>query len=400
MLPWLLLPIGAVSLTALELRLKQTGGPKPRSPELLWVYTPPQPGAIISSPLVRDDRIYVSAIRDKGLNPGGAVIALDMSGHPVWTFDDDGQMIHMYSSPCMANGRLYVGEGMHANFDCKLTCLDAATGQKHWRFGATHHIESTPVVADGKVYFGAGDDGVYALDAVSGKQAWHFDEERHVDTTPAFAYGKLFVGAGGSRRYPATEVLALDAASGRPVWRVPTELPVWGSPIVDGDHVYVGLGNGRLNTSHPQPAGKLLCLAAETGQRLWECPLPDSVMARPEIDARRVYVSCRDGHVYAAARDDGRVLWKRDLGSPIVTSPAVVDFRLYVAASAGRIVCLDALNGSELNSFDLAAQAQAACQVYSTPAVRPDGDGRARLWVGAELRFPGGNHAALYCLRF
>ena len=90
----------------------------------------------------------------------------------------------MYSSPGVANGRLYIGEGMHGNSESKLYCLDATTGERLWRFGTKGQIESSPCVADGRVFFGAGDDGVYALDAASGAKLWHFERGLNIDSSP------------------------------------------------------------------------------------------------------------------------------------------------------------------------------------------------------------------------
>src|SRR5207244_1242455 len=109
-------------------------------------------------------------------------------------FSDDGQMQHMYSSPCLADGRVYVGEGMHQNHLCKLYCVDAATGRKCWDFQTDGHIESSPCVADGKVFFGAGDEGVYGLDQVSGAECWHFRGPIHVDTSPTVVGHRLYAG--------------------------------------------------------------------------------------------------------------------------------------------------------------------------------------------------------------
>src|SRR5438874_1698217 len=88
--------------------------------EVVWCFEPAERGAMISSPVVTGDRVYVAAIRDLGLTTGGVIYCLDRETRRVlWQFDDDGQMQHMYSTPCVAFGRLYVGEGMHANHFCK-----------------------------------------------------------------------------------------------------------------------------------------------------------------------------------------------------------------------------------------------------------------------------------------
>src|SRR5262249_54613511 len=121
--------------------------------KLVWTFAPRERGAIISSPTVQEDRIYVAAIQEAGFSNYVVVYCLNRAmGEALWHFDDDGAMQQVFSSPCLAAGRLYVGEGLHENRGCKLYCLDASTGRKLWHFETASHIESSPCIADGKVY--------------------------------------------------------------------------------------------------------------------------------------------------------------------------------------------------------------------------------------------------------
>lgn len=409
---WLL---GLASLAVLAVvggYLLRRGTPPPtgeQSPpvQVAWAFQQPECGAIISSPRVAGDCIYVSAIRDHGLSSSGVVYCLDRAtGRVVWQFDDDGAMQHMYSSPCVADGRLYVGEGMHANHVCKLYCLDVATGRKHWDFETAGHIESSPCVADGRVFFGSGDDGLYCLDAATGRERWHFHGPFHIDSNATVVDGRLYAGCGISRKYKNTEIFCLDAGDGTVVWRHPTDLPVWGSPAVDAGQVFFGLGNGRLtkDVAPPaKPAGAVLCVDAANGRTQWRCDVPNGVLAQPAVDGRRVYFGARDGGCYAVDRRDGRRCWREDLGSPIVTRPALLGSALFVVASGGRVARLDATTGRVRWTFDVAADSQTKPQLFSSPAaLRDEGAGEAhhRLYFGAELRLPSaGSFAYLYCLR-
>jgi outer membrane protein assembly factor BamB len=397
---WALPVLIGVGLALTEHWLKQTPA-QPTMPQVVWVFSPQYPGAMVSSPLVAGGRVYAGVIRDNGLHPDGIVYALDAeTGKPIWQSNADGNMIHMFSSPCIADGLLYIGEGMHANFDCKLSCIDVQTGQIRWRFAATSHIESSPCADGSRIFFGAGDDGVYAVDAQSGAKLWQFNERLHIDASPAVADGRVFVGSGLSRRFRTNEILALAAESGKPIWRTTVDLPAWGSPVVSGNQVFFGLGNGRLERSDPSPAGSVICVNAATGKENWRCRVPDAVLSRAAVDDRRVYFGCRDKRVYAANRENGLVTWHYEAGSEIVTTPALVGGRLYVAASAGRIVSLDTESGQEISAFDLAEYAKTKCRVWSSPSVRKDENGHERLFVGAELQFPDRSEANLLCIRF
>ena len=68
----------------------------------------------------------------------------------------------------LTNPTLYVG-----NFDGNLYAIDT-TGQVRWKFRADTSIQSSPVVAYGRVYVGSNRDHIYAVDAVSGVVRWSY----------------------------------------------------------------------------------------------------------------------------------------------------------------------------------------------------------------------------------
>src|SRR5262249_14494252 len=47
-------------------------------------------------------------------------------------------------------------------------------GRQKWEFATDGLVTSSPIVANGIVYFGSGDHHLYALDAASGQQRWSF----------------------------------------------------------------------------------------------------------------------------------------------------------------------------------------------------------------------------------
>jgi outer membrane protein assembly factor BamB len=372
---------------------------------LLWQYEVPERGGIVSSPLVADDCVYFGAVQDLGLSTYGAVYCLDReTGQPRWKFDNNGTMQQSYSSPCLAEGLLYVGEGMHQNFVCNLYCLEAASGHKRWQFQSVGHIESSPRVARGKVYFGAGDDGLYSVEAFRGKELWHHRGPVHIDSTPALHEGRVYAGSGVSRAHKQTEILCLDGESGRVIWRTPTDLPVWGSPAVDGEEVFFGLGNGRIAVSAQppeRPAGALLCADAATGNELWRYPASDAVLHQPVVAAEHVYFASRNARCYCLDRKSRQALWVTELGSPVVARPALCEGGLYVISTAGLLCRLDAITGRVEWTFDLAAFSQLSPQIYSSPSVVRAGGpgGRRRIYAGTELRSPISSAAVLYCLQ-
>jgi outer membrane protein assembly factor BamB len=382
----------------------------PRAPTegvaVVWTFEPRERGSFASSPLVAGERVYIAAEHRAGFSAFGTLYCLDRAtGKELWHFDNDQEMKPVFSSPCLAGGRLFVGEGFHQDEQCKLYCLDAATGKKVWDFATTSHTESSPCVADGKVYFGAGDDGIFCLDAGTGREVWHF-KGLHVDTSPAVAGNRLYAGNGYGEAY---EIFCLNAADGKRVWRRRTELPVWGSPVVDGGQVFFGIGNGNMLESAPRPEGVLLCVEAETGKDVWPpIKVGDGVLARPAVTEGHVYFGARDQHCYCVDRRTGKVAWKHDVGSPVVASPALVaDGKksrtlLYVLGSAGHVCCLDASTGEEVWRQELAKlYTGLKSQLLSSPTVLAEkgSEGeRRRLYFGAGLSNVTSSAATLICL--
>lgn len=370
--------------------------------EVVWSLELPEPGAIITRPAVRGSQLFVAAIHDLGLATFGRVYAVDRhSRQENWQFDDARRMQHMFSSPTLADDRLYIGEGMHANFACRLHCLDARTGEPCWSFATTSHVESTPTVVAGQVYFGAGDDGIYCLDAETGIKSWQYQQALHVDSSPSVVGGRLYASAGISRLYRTPAIVCLDAAAGTEIWRLPTELPAWGSPTVSGEQVFVGLGNGRLTQSVDRVAdraGGLLCLESSTGERCWYFPVADGVLARPAVDEKHVYFGSRDGRCYCLEREQGRLRWKHEVGSPIVASVGLAGGRVYVLGSGGLVCALDSESGHEIWRWDLARVTGMKPRLLGSPEIFEDEDQQRLLYFGAELQNPIGSTAVLYCL--
>ena len=283
------------------------------------------------------DRIVSSPVQSGGVvyfgSDDGYIYAVDAaSGRKRWSRRTGGPVA---STPAIADGTLYVG-----SYDGHFYALDAASGALRWRFTTSGERRfeakglhgllpkqqtiadpfdvflSSPVVAQGRVYFGSGDGNIYALDVRTGEVAWTFATGDVVHASPAYADGVLYVGSWDSRLY------ALDAASGAERWRFQGGV----DPVI---HNQVGF------------------------------------QSSPAVVDGVVYVGCRDSKLYAIDAATGRELWHYDnAGSWVIASPAVARGRVMFATSdSSRYLVVDAKSGREL----LAQQGRAF--MFSSPVV-------------------------------
>lgn len=374
----------------------------------------------VLSAIALDGRWAVFGVgRQSGFRSSGAVMCLDRTtGRELWRFDDGGALKPVFATPAVAGGHVFAGEGLHTDTDRRLFRLDAATGKPSWPKPVTTagHTEGSPRVADGKVYFSAGDDGLYCVNAADGTTVWHLrgdEQQLHIDTPPAVSNGRVFAGSG----YRTLALLGLDAATGAEVWRTPVGLRSFGPPLALGDRVVYGLGTGNLvedlaavaEEGVPQetaPAGAVVCVEAATGKEVWRCDTPKSVHTALTADARSVYAACKDGTVYALDRATGKPRWRRSLGSAPAAGPAVATYAggaltlaVYAVTKEGLVACLSPADGAVYWMRDLRAQTGREVQVISTPVVLSPGDGtRRELFFGAMLtsRNTGARSAAVF----
>jgi outer membrane protein assembly factor BamB len=236
-----------------------------------------------SSPVVDGDLVFA------GSGDGGVFAFEAATGKRRWRARTGGRV---RSSPAVDGDRVYVGSG-----DGIFYCLDRGTGRERWRYatlGATlesghfgydrRTIQSSPLVVDGTVYFGARDGFLYAVSADSGQLRWKFDHRiSWVNSSPVLAGGLIYVGSSDGQF-----VQGVRAATGAEVWRTNVENTVWSSASVAGDLVLIGDGGGHVRA-----------LDRETGARRWVFTTGAQVWATPVIAGSLVITGSGDGGVYA-----------------------------------------------------------------------------------------------------
>jgi outer membrane protein assembly factor BamB len=123
-----------------------------------------------------------------------------------------------------------------------------------------------------------------------------------------------------------------------------------GSPAVADGKVYCGNNDGRL-----------YCIEAASGKKLWDFLTGDLVESTPTIVDGSVVFGSFDGNVYCLDAANGKERWHfrtglrlagftgiDDVKQGVDSSAAVVEGRVYFGAWDGKMYCVDCNNGKEL----------------------------------------------------
>jgi PQQ-dependent dehydrogenase (methanol/ethanol family) len=146
----------------------------------------------------------------------------------------------------------------------------------HFPGRTTRGLQSTPLVADGVLYYSGSYSRVYALDGATGKVLWTYFPELDEDLVSkqthspynrgiGLADGKVFVGTVDGR------LIALDMKTGKPAWDTKLidskKLTVGftGAPLVVKDMVIIGAQGGEW-----PGRGPIFGVDVKTGQKKWE----------------------------------------------------------------------------------------------------------------------------------
>ena len=245
-----------------------------------------------------------------------------------------------YSPPAVANGLVYVGSP-----DSGLYALDAATGAVRWT-APTVSTGYSPAVANGIMYVAAG-GGLYALDATSGALRWTAQTSDDPWSSPAVANGVVYVGT-------KVSLDALDATTGALRWTAPTGSMV-SSPAVNNGVVYASAGQN------------LYAFDATTGSMRW-ASLVGSGPSSPAVVNGVVYVVSGD-LLWAVDAANGLALWVGRVGN--TSAPAVANGVVYVGG--GPLYAFDATvnaNCSDLPGFPTWPFAPKSCEpLWTAPTL-------------------------------
>jgi outer membrane protein assembly factor BamB len=216
------------------------------------------------------------------------------------------------ASPVVVGGRVYCGSGVsQTNKSLQVFCLDAATGKRVWaRDDIDLPVWGSPAVAGGRVFVGMGNGrlnesdarkprgAVLCLDAATGNRVWRFDGARDaVHVRAAVDRHHVYVASRDGHAY------CLGRRDGRPLWKRDLGAPSVASPAL----ARCSCCGASSSVFVAGMDGVVWCLDPDTGEVFWKhdelkehgatlvAAPAVTVEKTPQGDRRRVYFASAVG---------------------------------------------------------------------------------------------------------
>lgn len=236
------------------------------------------------------------------------------------------------SSPVIADGVVYFGDDWG-----NLNGVDLASGSLTFQFTteAARPIRSSPAIKNGIVYFGDWEGDVFAVSLADKKTLW---KHRLENTRPYYGAvvsefliqdNVLYFGSQHDSFTP------LDLATGKPVWH-----------YTDPKHTYLPstplLHNGNVIIGTTIRANAILCL--NQGNLVWSFPVDGIFFTRPIVHESTLIMNStnfgKTGWLYLLDINNGRLINKIAIEKATPSAPALSESRVFLGAGDGCIYAL------------------------------------------------------------
>jgi outer membrane protein assembly factor BamB len=258
------------------------------------------------------------------LSDNGVLHAIDRhNGHALWTTQLG---VLSASTPAVDGHTVYATVlRRHNSHGGMVAAVNSTTGRIEWSRNLPSESESSPLLDQGRLYFGSQNGTVYALNAHTGSVVWTYHAAGSVKASPTLKNGVLYFGDYSG------QLQAISERTGRRIWRSGSEGALLGSgtfystaAVIYG-RVFLGNTDGRIY-AYDASTGKL-DWAYQTGAYVYSSP---AVTNAPGLGPT-LYAGSYDGRFYAVNARTGHVQWSYDAHGRISGSPTIVGNVVYFA---------------------------------------------------------------------
>lgn len=255
-----------------------------------------------------------------------------------------------------------------------------------WTFKAGDAVESSPVVAQGKIIFGSRNGILYCVNINNGQLLWTFDTRTAIDAPPMVSGEYIYVGnlAGdffkiglsdgkviwkyscGSQIYASANsfinkqgesviiigaydfmMRGLSSSTGKLLWQFKTKNFIHGAGAVDEKRGLVAFGGCDA---------KLRIADINSGKEVFEILLSSYIPAPPAVMDGVVYVGNYGSELTAINLDSGKICWTfgdKNIAAPFVSPPAVTATTVIIGDKNGMIHFIARATGKRIGSFQV-----------------------------------------------
>lgn len=293
-----------------------------------------------------------------------------------------------WSSPVVAEGRLWITTVTEEGKSLRALCLDAATGQAIRDIEVFHrdapgrihqknsHASPTPIIDGDRVYVHFGTYGTAALSKdgkVLWRQALKYEHVHGPGGSPALQGDSLVFSCDGASD---PFVVALDRRTGAVRWKTPRGPSDYVKKFAFSTPLVIEVKGAPQVVS---PGANAVTAYDPAGRPIWSVKYEKgySVIPRPVYGHGLLFLSTGfDKATLLAIRPDGKgdvtdthVAWRLDKGAPRTPSPLLVGDELYIVSDEGVASCIDAKTGKvhwyeRLGGAFSASPLEAAGRIY------------------------------------
>lgn len=211
-----------------------------------------------------------------------------------------------------------------------------------WEFKAAEAIETTPVVADGRVFVGDVFGQLYAVGLDDGAELWRKNYDTGFMASPAVRDGLVVIGDIDGKLY------AIDAKTGEQKWVQEAKGEISGAAAFYESNVLVTSQDGSLS-----------CFQVADGTPVWTYQTDDQIRCNPTLAGHYTFLGGCDGSLHVVdiktGKADGEPL---PLGGPTGSTPVVSGSKVILPIMDGVILAFDWKQKKQLWGHEDPEQAQ------------------------------------------
>ena len=321
------------------------------SPSENVTWKTPLPASGNSTPIIWDQRVFVTCSNDKGTVR--SLICIDReNGKKLWQHDVPypHQETSHNDNPLCSGSPTTDGTLVYASFDSAGVVACDFSGQVVWQrdLGKLTHIfgpASTPVLYKHLliIHRGPGDPThIIALDKKTGKTVWDTPETGINDKLYGSWSTPVFYRVGDHDEFALSmpgQLKGFDPLTGKELWKCDGLGPSNYPDTAVGDGVLIGVSGFQKSMMAVRMGGSG---DITRDHRLWHVEMTQQRVGSAVVRAGYLYVSNAPGIAECIEIKTGQTVWKERLGGNLWGSMLLAGDRLYVSNTQGEVFILAA----------------------------------------------------------